>query len=271
MFTGSPHLSSGLGAPTKTETLSSKSLEEMVIIAERHLAKNPDDAKGWKVLAGVYGRINRPADKARALEQIMRLGGSTPETLVDLGEALTVANGNIVPQRARKIFDTALSQQPTLTKASFYLAIAVQQEGRDEDALVLWEKLANQRKDDIRWQQLISQRINELRLKLGIKASPGPTLRDVENASSLSQEDRMQMIEGMVEGLAARLKESPNDIDGWLRLIRSLSVLKKDQRASDALAEALKIFDSEAMSKSKLLQLADSLNLAPTTIDKEVK
>jgi hypothetical protein len=34
--------------------------------------------------------------------------------------------------------------------------------------------------------------------------------------------DRTAMIEGMVSGLAERLKTQPDDIEGWLRLIRSI-------------------------------------------------
>ncbi len=57
-------------------------------------------------------------------------------------------------------------------------------------------------------------------------------------AQSMSPEDRQAMIELMVAQLAARLKEKPDDLNGWLRLGRSYSVLKKDMEARDALAKA---------------------------------
>ena len=47
------------------------------------------------------------------------------------------------------------------------------------------------------------------------------------------------MIRGMVERLEARLDEEPGDIDGWLRLARSLSVLGDGDDAVAALERAL--------------------------------
>ena len=50
--------------------------------------------------------------------------------------------------------------------------------------------------------------------------------------------ERREMIRGMVEGLAARLEENPNDPDGWLRLARSYDVLGEPERAAEARARA---------------------------------
>jgi cytochrome c-type biogenesis protein CcmH len=49
------------------------------------------------------------------------------------------------------------------------------------------------------------------------------------------------MIASMVEQLADRLKDNPNDIAGWTQLARSYVVLKQTDNAKDALAQALKI------------------------------
>ena len=40
----------------------------------------------------------------------------------------------------------------------------------------------------------------------------------------------------MVEGLAARLEEEPDDADGWARLARSWRVLGEREKERDALA-----------------------------------
>jgi cytochrome c-type biogenesis protein CcmH len=47
------------------------------------------------------------------------------------------------------------------------------------------------------------------------------------------------MIEGMVNGLAARLKRQPDDADGWIRLIRSYVVLGRADEAAKAAEAAL--------------------------------
>jgi cytochrome c-type biogenesis protein CcmH len=244
LYTGSPGLPDQPLSARLDQNLEDSSVEEMVLIAERHLAKNPDDAKGWQVLAGVYGRMNRPMDRARALQELIRLTEASPKLLADLGEALTVAGGNIVPARARKMFEESLRLQPDLDKASFYLAVAEEQEGKFEQALARWIQLATLRPNDPNWQAMIAQRQANMRDKLGIEqpAQPGPSADQVEAASAMSEADRAEMIAGMVSGLAARLEDDPEDQPGWTRLIRAYAVLGKDTEARQALAKARAVF-----------------------------
>lgn len=46
--------------------------------------------------------------------------------------------------------------------------------------------------------------------------------------AQMSPEDRAAMITAMVDGLAARLRENPEDVEGWVRLLRSRQVLGQD-------------------------------------------
>lgn len=56
-------------------------------------------------------------------------------------------------------------------------------------------------------------------------------------AAGLTPQERSEMITAMVEGLAARLRENPDDIDGWTRLLRSRLVLGQ----SDVVMEDMKL------------------------------
>ena len=62
---------------------------------------------------------------------------------------------------------------------------------------------------------------------------PGPTREDVEAASKMTGEDRMAFIRSMVERLADRLKDEPNDLKGWQRLARAYQVLGEKEKAED--------------------------------------
>lgn len=75
--------------------------------------------------------------------------------------------------------------------------------------------------------------------------APGPTAADVAAAQEMSDEDRLTMIQGMVDGLAARLEENPNDLDGWMRLARSYNVLNRPEDALAALEKAGQAFPQE--------------------------
>ena len=50
---------------------------------------------------------------------------------------------------------------------------------------------------------------------------PGPTAEQMDAAAAMSPEQRAQMIAGMIDKLAAQLRQQPNDLDGWLRLGRA--------------------------------------------------
>ena len=69
------------------------------------------------------------------------------------------------------------------------------------------------------------------------------------------------MIDRMVSGLAARLKENGNDLDGWLKLMRSLKVLGRDSEATAALADAKKQFAQDGKAIEQIDGLAKSLGL----------
>ncbi|MCY4496263.1 MAG: c-type cytochrome biogenesis protein CcmI [Rhodospirillaceae bacterium] len=69
-------------------------------------------------------------------------------------------------------------------------------------------------------------------------ARKGPAREDIARMEEMSPEDRSIMIQGMVEGLAARLEENSDDIQGWIMLARSYRVLNRPEKARDALRRA---------------------------------
>ncbi len=63
----------------------------------------------------------------------------------------------------------------------------------------------------------------------------------------------------MVDGLAQRLKQNPNDVEGWVMLGRSFQYLKRYQAAAEAFAQANRLQPDNV---PVLLQYADSLAAA---------
>ena len=64
---------------------------------------------------------------------------------------------------------------------------------------------------------------------LSLQQSPNEILHsiieDIENAQDMSVEERQDFIRSMVERLATRLEDEPDDLDGWMRLGNAYSVL----------------------------------------------
>ncbi len=87
----------------------------------------------------------------------------------------------------------------------------------------------------------------------------GPSEQDIAAASSMSAEDQASMIEGMVEGLAAKLEENPSNPDGWLMLIRSYVVLGKTDKAQAAYQQAVAQFTGQTAVLNRLKTEAGSV------------
>jgi cytochrome c-type biogenesis protein CcmH len=102
----------------------------------------------------------------------------------------------------------------------------------------------------------IDSTVKELSVALagGSEAAPQPAAVPLEG-------EQGKMIRGMVERLAARLKENKSDLDGWLRLIRSYAVLKETDKAQDAAATARQEFASDAKALEQIDALAQGLGL----------
>lgn len=220
------------------------SVAELIARAERHLAQNPDDARGWDVLAPIYLRLGRNGDAVNAYRTAIRLAGENAQRLLGLGEALTVVAGGTVTAEAEAAFEKAAQLAPDDLVASYYLAQRDLQDGKPEAAIARLQGLLDKMPADARQRVQLQQAIERVKQMSGSvpaapSAMPGPTAEDVEAVSSMSAEDRQAMVEGMVRRLDAKLRENGNDIEGWKRLIRSYMMLNKPSEAEDALARGI--------------------------------
>lgn len=78
----------------------------------------------------------------------------------------------------------------------------------------------------------------ELGLSLGDgQARRGPTADQMQAARDIPADERDQMIRGMVDSLAARLEQQPDDLEGWRMLGRSWAVLGEPAKSAEAYAE----------------------------------
>ena len=68
-------------------------------------------------------------------------------------------------------------------------------------------------------------------------------------------------IRAMVDGLAARLAEQPDDIDGWMMLIRAYVVLGETENALNSLNTARAFFAGDDAAQSMLSEQAQASSL----------
>ncbi len=83
-----------------------------------------------------------------------------------------------------------------------------------------------------------------------------------QTTQNASPQEREAMINTMVERLAARLQQSPDDANGWIQLGRSYMVLNQPQKAVEAYAHAAKLRPDDVGVKQ---QYADAMIEASTS------
>ena len=91
-------------------------------------------------------------------------------------------------------------------------------------------------------------------------APPGPTSEDVTAASEMTEEDRSAFIRSMVDRLASRLEEEPDDLDGWLRLANAYGVLGETKKAADAYEAAGRLANALTAEDPRRAQVKQGLD-----------
>jgi cytochrome c-type biogenesis protein CcmH len=178
-----------------------------------------------------------------------------PDAQSALGEALTLEADGTVTQPALEAFNKALQRNPGDPRAVYYLALHEAQSGDSAAALTRWRDLLA-KYPDAPFAPGLRAEIERVARAAGVDPGlpappPSPSREQQDAMAKLSPAERQQAVRGMVEGLAERLKDNPQDRAGWLRLANAWRVLGENAKAVDAYAHA------DALAAVDARQLAD--------------
>ncbi len=268
---GSPQLPGAPLAGRLDAPLENRSIESMVAQVEAHLEKNPNDGQGWQVVAPVYMRMGRFNDAVRARAQTVRLLGASADREADLGEAQVAAANGVVTADAKATFERALKADAGNLKAQYFTGLAAEQDGRTAEAARIWRAMLEQAPPNAPFRTLIQQSLARVEPKsvepktaaaIEPKApQPGPTQEDMAAAQQMTPDQRQDMIRGMVDRLAERLKTDSSDFEGWLRLVRAYAVMGDRDKARDAFLTARNTIGDDAEKRKRLDDLAKGLGI----------
>jgi len=121
-----------------TSVAEAETTKLLIARAEEHLKNNPDDIRGWEILAPIYSRLRRFSDASFALKKVMELSGNGSKATVDYGESLILGNRGEVPPQALEIFNRLLKTNPNMPRPLHYIALADAQAGRLGQAAKKW-------------------------------------------------------------------------------------------------------------------------------------
>jgi cytochrome c-type biogenesis protein CcmH len=264
---GSPQLPGQPLAERMSGVQQDRSIQNLVSRVEAHLERNPNDARGYEVVAPVYLRLGRFDDAVNARRKLLALSGETAERQADLGEALASAANGVITVEAKTAFERALTLDANDLKAKFFIGVAAEQDGDKPKAAAIWTAMLKGAPPDAPWAPLVRESLTRVgaappaAVAPPIATAPGPSAADVAAAGNMSEKDRGDMIRGMVARLADKLKDDGSDLEGWQRLLRAYMVLGERDKALAAAGDARKALANDPDKLRQIGVLIKSMGL----------
>ena len=274
----------------------SPEVAQLISGLEAKMQTTPDDPEGWRMLGWSYFQTGRYSDAAKAYARAIAINPEGEGYQSAYGEALVQEAGGQVTPAAAAAFEKAAAQDGADARARYFLGVRKAEQGDRAGAIEDWLKLLADSPADAPWlpqlRQVIEQAAREANIDIAARLAatrpagtasvpgipeqvaaaaaasaapagvmPSPSREQVEAVQQMAPADQQQMIRGMVERLAERLKANPRDEAGWLRLMRARQVLGDLAAARTARDQALAAFAGDAAAQARIKAAAAEMGL----------
>ena len=203
--------------------------QQMVVLLKKAIDNFPKDPEPLFLLARAQLASGQGQGAIRSMQHAVQLAPKRADLWSGLGETHVTVEGKVSPA-AERAFGEAVALDPAAFLPRYFLGLARIDRGDVDGGLIIWRAIAADLPPGDEKLTAIRQEIAQVE-RTGGKFAAAALAGPADPA-----------IVAMVEGLAARLKEDPDDAEGWQRLVRSYAVLG-DQAALDAaLAETRRIY-----------------------------
>lgn len=222
---------------------------QIAAVLEGVAAERPKEAEPLVFLAKARAAAGDLSGAEAALRKAVRVEPKRADIWSLLGETFVMEAKGQVGADAKLAFGQALKIDPQDLRARYYLARGKIADGDVQGGLSAWRALAAGLPAEDPGRAALAQEIARVENTGG--------LPDAAPAADQNPEVK-GMIAGMVEGLAARLAQAPDDADGWVRLVRAYAVLGETAKRDAALANASARFKDQPKVLAALRQAADT-------------
>lgn len=224
---------------------------------EAAVEAKPQDPSAWQALGGARFDAGQYAGAVDAYARLTALKPQDAQGWSALGEARVMASErDPMPADALAAFQKAATLDAANPRARYFLAVKKDLDGDHQGAISDWLALLKDTPPGAPWladlTRTIEQvgKINRIPVTARIAANapkaavatagiPGPDKQALAQATSIPPSQQRSMADQMVASLDAKLKANPDNVDGWIMLIRSRMVLNQPDKAAQALRDAI--------------------------------
>ena len=231
-------------APKLAAAIPDGEMAGLMAALRKAVVDRPDDVQGLALLARNEAALGNlaAAGKAQAALIAAKADAATGADHAMLAEIMIRLAGGYVSPEAEAQLIAALKPDPANGTALYYSGLMFAQGDRADRAFSVWQGLLDASSPDDPWVAPIRAQIADMAVRAGVKyalaEAVGPTADEVSAAADMSPEDRLAMIQSMVDGLSARLASKGGPVEDWARLITSLGVLGDTDQAREIYSEA---------------------------------
>ncbi len=178
------HVRSSQPQSPQQQSPSTASIDEMVARLAERLQQQPDDLKGWVMLARSYTILKRYSDAEAAYGQALSVGGENANLLADYADATVMANNGRFNDKAGALLTRTLELDPGNLKGLWLAGHWKNQSGAYTEALEFWQQAAAKLPPDSKDAAVIAEQISSVQARLGTTAAPAPAVTAAPDAAS---------------------------------------------------------------------------------------
>jgi cytochrome c-type biogenesis protein CcmH len=153
--------------PTQTAAppkMTQDQINGMVAKLAEKMAANPDDLKGWLMLARSYKTMGRFEEAANAYSKAEKLVNEDPDLLASYAETIAMAsNGKGLKGKPMQLVERALKLDPKHPHSLFLAGAAAMEAGENKKGIAYWEALLPQVEPGSEIDQMLRSGIDKMK------------------------------------------------------------------------------------------------------------
>ena len=143
--------------------MTQEQIDDMVNKLAERMKANPDDPKGWLMLARSYKQMGRYAEAVDAFSHAEKVVNEEPDLLAAYAEAIAMAEGKGLKGKPMELVNKALKLDPKHAHSLFLAGAAAMERGDNKQGIAHWEALLPQVEPGSEIDQMLRSGIDKMK------------------------------------------------------------------------------------------------------------